>query len=74
MASSYHTSSLPPPGVTPNFDHPQSRTREAYIGIGVCLAVATVVVVLRIYIKLAFIAHMWGWDDCKSLEMNLSSY
>ena len=72
MDSSYYAALLvspPPPGVTPNFDHPQSRTIEAHIGMGICIGIAAIFVVLRIYIKLAVIAHMWGWDDCESFNM-----
>ena len=58
----------PPPGVVPNFDHPQSRATEAYIAMGICIGLTLVVVVLRIYVKLA-VTHMWGWDDCESGEM-----
>ena len=69
-----HTSiSQPPPGVTPNFDHPQSRAFQAYIGMGVCIVFTAVLLALRIYIKLAMITHMWGWDDCESCKMITSS-
>lgn len=53
----------PPPGVMPNFDHPATRAIEAHIGMGICIGVTLVFVVLRLYVKLA-ITHMWGWDDC----------
>lgn len=55
----------PPPGVTPNFDHPQSRAVEQYVGVGICLGFALIFVLLRLYVKLA-IRRWWGWDDCKS--------
>lgn len=57
----------PPPGVMPNFDHPATRAIEAHIGMGICIGVTLVFVVLRLYVKLA-ITHMWGWDDCESFE------
>lgn len=53
---------IPPPGVTANLDHPESRAIEAHIGMGVCIGVTLVFLLLRIYVKLA-VAHMWGWDD-----------
>lgn len=71
MDPSYYANlpaSAPPPGVIPNLDHPQSRAIEAHIGMGICIGVTLVFVVLRMYVKLA-ITHMWGWDDCESFEM-----
>ena len=63
--------SPPPPGVTPNYHDPQSRTIEAHIGMGVCIGIAAVLVVLRIYIKLAVKTQTWGWDDCESSRWSL---
>lgn len=60
----------PPPGVVHNFDHAQSRAIEGFIGMGVCIGITSVFVILRLYVKFA-ITHMWGWDDCKSLNMNI---
>lgn len=57
----------PPPGVVPNFDHPPTRVIEAHIGMGICIGVTLVFVMLRLYVKLA-ITHTWGWDDCESFE------
>lgn len=59
--------SAPPPGVVPNFDHPQSRALEAHVGMGICIGITFIVVILRIYVKLA-ITHMWGWDDCEHVD------
>lgn len=52
----------PPPGVTPNFDHPQSRAIAAHIGMGICIGITSVLIILRVYVKLA-ITKFWGWDD-----------
>jgi hypothetical protein len=52
----------PPPGVIPNFDDPESRAIVMHIGISICLGVALVFVLLRIYVKLA-VTRAWGWDD-----------
>ena len=57
----------PPPGVVPNLDHPQSQTIAQYVGIGICLGVALVFVLLRIYVKLA-VTRAWGWDDGELLH------
>ena len=59
----------PPPGVTPNLDNPESRAIQAHIGMGVCMGVTLVLVVLRMYVKLA-INHLCGWEDCESFERN----
>lgn len=52
----------PPPGVIPNFDHPQSRAIVEYVGVGICLGVTLIFVLLRVYVKLV-VTHAWGWDD-----------
>ena len=54
----------PPPGVIPNFHDPPSRAPELRIGMGVCIGTTLVLLVLRLYTKLA-ITHTAGWDDCK---------
>lgn len=56
--------SIPPPGVTLNMTHPPSRALEADIGLGICLGIACIFVMLRIYVKLV-VTHKWDWDDCK---------
>ena len=54
----------PPPGVVPNFHNPPSRAGEMRIGMGLCIGITSVLVVLRFYVKFA-ITHTPGWDDCK---------
>lgn len=56
-----------PPGVIPNFDHPQSRVIDLRIGLPICLGVALIFVLLRLYVKLAII-KMWNWDDGEFLR------
>ena len=58
----------PPPGVVSNFDHPDSRAIAAHIGMGICMGVTLIFVILRAYVKLA-ITHLWGWDDCESFDI-----
>lgn len=36
--------------------------------MGICIGAAFVSMMLRVYVKLA-VKHMWGWDDCESLEI-----
>ena len=55
----------PPPGVVANFDNPPSRAHELYIGMGICITVAAVLLALRMYAKLV-VTHTSGWDDCKN--------
>lgn len=57
----------PPPGVIPNFDHPQSRAIIEYIGVSICLGVALIFVSLRTYVRLA-LRPAWGWDDGELLN------
>ena len=57
----------PPPGVVPNLNDPQSRAMDAHIGMGICIGVTSVFVLLRMYVKLA-VTHLWGWDDCGSFH------
>lgn len=33
---------IPPPGVIPNFEHPQNRVTVEYVGVGICLGFALV--------------------------------
>jgi hypothetical protein len=68
----------PPPGVTSNFDHPQSRAIAAHIGMGICIGITSVLIILRVYVKLT-VTKLWGWDDCKgchtaSLFRSFGSY
>jgi hypothetical protein len=55
----------PPPSLIPNFDHPESRAVDAHVGIGGCIGITLVFVVLRLYVKMAS-TQLLGWDDCKS--------
>lgn len=57
----------PPPGLILNFDHPQSNAIIEYVGVGICLGVTVVFVLLRIYVKLA-VTRAWGWDDGELLH------
>lgn len=56
--------SPPPPGVTPNFDHPESIGYRLAITLAVFLVLATCVLLLRLYTRY-FIINIIGADDCK---------
>ena len=58
----------PPPGTKSNFDNPQSREVDAYIGIWICFGITLLFVLLRLYVKL-IITHKWAWDDCELSTM-----
>lgn len=55
----------PPPGILPDFEHGETREVEAYIGMGICIGIAFIFMVLRFYVKLC-ITRLWGWDDRES--------
>jgi len=52
----------PPPGQTPNFVNPESRSPEATAVISVLTAFAVIIVCLRVYVK-ATVTKIFGWDD-----------
>ena len=54
----------PPPGVTPNFDHP-ATTVPLILGLSYFFfAVASICYLLRIWTR-TFIVKKWQWDDGK---------
>ena len=71
MASSDPSSILdqplspPPPGVTSNFAHPQSRASAIYTAAGICLPIILIFAALRFYAK-ATIMKRIRWDDGES--------
>lgn len=54
---------LPPPGVIPNFTHPQSRAWESYLTVTSCLSLMVTFVVLRFYSR-KYIKRSLDTDDC----------
>ena len=57
----------PPPGVTSNFDNPESRAYETVIVFTIYLTIMMSIFLLRIYSKV-FVTRSLGWDDCKSQD------
>lgn len=54
---------IPPDGIIPNFDNPQTRV-PAILGVGfVFLALALFCFSIRIYTRIAY-KKSWRWDDC----------
>ena len=62
----------PPPGVVSDLDNPPSRALDLYIGMGICIAVTTVLSVLRMYAKF-IVTHSPGWDDCEAHDFIIHS-
>ena len=56
--------SPPPPGVVPNFEHPESRGHLIILVTAILLPIATFVLALRIYTRVALVRYL-GSDDCK---------
>jgi len=54
----------PPPGIVSDFDHPPSRANVVYAVMGVCLALCTLLVGIRLYTRARIIKSLW-WDDCE---------
>ena len=61
----------PPAGIVPDFEHGETRAKEAYIGMGICLGISLIFMLLRFYVKL-YITHLWGWDDGEFRERELT--
>ncbi|MCJ1272213.1 hypothetical protein MMC22_012121 [Lobaria immixta] len=54
----------PPPGVTPNFENPESVSGQAHLVFVMCLVFSTMFVMLRMFTRLIlFKTH--GWEDLK---------
>ena len=54
----------PPPGVTPDFTHPPSRTSIAVAVCSVSLVITLILFGVRVYTRLR-ITRCYGYDDCK---------
>ena len=66
MTSSEPTSALPPPpGVTPNFSHPETLWKWDVLCVTICLVFTTIPFLLRTYVRL-FLKRQWLFEDCKS--------
>ena len=52
----------PPPGVLPNFSNPVSRVIYNHITLGICLPLATLFVMIRVYTKTVLLKNP-GWED-----------
>jgi hypothetical protein len=55
---------IPPPGVTPDFENPESRGSVHIITGAVLLALMMLFYAIRIYAKV-FVIKRFHWDDCK---------
>lgn len=63
-ASQHVPATIPPPGVTPDFENPESRGSVHIITGAVLLALMILFYAIRIYAKV-FVIKRFHWDDCK---------
>lgn len=56
---------LPPKGVKPNLENPQSLNAPAIAVASVALPLTTFVLALRLYTKVKILRHI-NWEDCES--------
>jgi hypothetical protein len=63
----------PPPGVIPNFEHPESRRNRNVVAMAILLPLATLVLALRLYIRRVIVRSM-GSDDCKLLYFQRTEF
>ena len=54
----------PPPGVLPNFNDPYNTDSTINGTLGICIAISSIFVLLRLYTKL-YIIRKYGWEDCQ---------
>lgn len=68
-----HVLNLPamaaPAGVTHNFVNPSDLETEYYIDLGLCLAISSLVVCMRMWTK-ACLIRKFGREDCKQLSIS----
>lgn len=57
-----YPASAPPPGITPNFGHPENRGPVLIAVGGLMIALMTILLAIRIYTK-ARIVRKFSWDD-----------
>lgn len=51
-----------PSGAPPNFDNPDSTGPQAIAAMSVLLALASIIVTLRVWVRVSITKHA-GWDD-----------
>jgi len=54
----------PPPGVIPDFEHPESRGHLVVLATAILLPIATFILGLRVYTRVVLVRYL-GSDDCK---------
>lgn len=59
-----------PAGQQSNFDNPASHANDYYIIAGICTALMTFLVFVRLYIRFLVTRTPW-WDDCKALSTGI---
>lgn len=59
-----------PAGQQSNFDNPASHANDYYIIAGICTALMTFLVFVKLYIRFLVTRTPW-WDDCKALSTGI---
>ena len=59
----------PPHGVIPNFIHPSGQQGVIIAANAICVAIATISLLIRMYTKV-FLVKRYGWEDCESLSFH----
>lgn len=60
----------PPPGVELNFVNPETESARGHVSMTLCIVIGTVFLLLRLFVKVS-ITKLWGWDDCKCIEITM---
>ena len=61
-----------PPGATTDFVNPPSLQKYDVLCQSICLAVTTLLILVRVYTKFRILKSP-GWDDCELLALQSSS-
>ena len=59
----------PPAGVIPDFDHAPNLDIYVTVTTTLCVIVATLAVLLRMYTKV-FILRVLAWEDCRDIPLH----
>ena len=61
---------MPPPGVIPNYENPESRAYEAVAAGAVIMSIMLIFVFMKVYARAA-VTKTLGSDDCKTFGTEL---
>ena len=58
---------VPPPGIIPNFDNPDSNSKTFFIVTSILLVLTILLIVNRFYVK-TYIIRKYTTDDCEFVD------